>query len=295
MTTEGKLNLNGICAELGLEPQFLLELAERASGLYDTFDRPKRSGGVRTISVPHDKLKWVQRVFLSGLLCRIPMPPHVHGCVKGRSIVTNARGHVNRPLVINIDLSNFFGTISLQRVMAIFETMFNCDEATAETLARLTTYGNFLPQGAPTSPTLANIAALELDQHLIDICTKNKSPYEFHYSRYVDDITISGGNDLVFLLDEFYKAVEKNGFRANPNKLRVARPNCRQRVTGVVVNQKLNSPKKLIRKVRQQLYFCKKFGLKGHCEKLAIEPDLFLQQLKGRIGFIRMTRDDRGQ
>lgn len=292
MISDIQLNLGDICAELGLEPQFLLELADKASSLYETFDYPKRRGGYRTISVPNDRLKSIQRVLLAGLFLRVTMPAHVHGCVKGRSIVTNARGHVNKPIVINIDLTDFFGSIRFDTVFEIYRTHLRCDESLANTLARLTTYGGVLPQGAPTSPALANLAALGLDRELIEICDANKGPYAFHYTRYVDDITISGGNDLIFLVDEFYKAIENNGFRANPNKLRIARPNSRQKVTGVIVNQKPNPPKKLVRKIRQEIFYCRKFGLEGHCEKTGYEVEEFLRRLKGLIGYVRMSRPE---
>jgi|AGTN01.3.fsa_nt_gi Reverse transcriptase (RNA-dependent DNA polymerase). len=160
MEPNSKLSLNDICAGLGLQPQFLLDLAEVASSQYSTFDRPKKSGGYRTTSVPKNALKRIQRHLLDGFLASFQMPPYVHGCVKGRSILSNARDHVNKPLIINIDLTNFFGTINLEMVTNIFRETFNCDDDAAKTFGALTTYGNFLPQGAPTSPVLANIAAL---------------------------------------------------------------------------------------------------------------------------------------
>jgi RNA-directed DNA polymerase len=285
-----QLSLSDICQELGLQPQFLLELSEISSTLYTTFDVPKRSGGLRTLCVPKDRLKRVQRLLLDAFLSKIEMPPHVHGCVKGRSTVTNAKGHVNKPLVINIDLTDFFGSIGYDVVSQIFKTEFNCDKEAAQVLTRLTTYGNFLPQGAPTSPALANISALQLDRELIAICAKNGGSHQFHYTRYVDDISISGGRELALLLGEFYRAVHRNGFRANPKKLKFAGPSVRQRVTGVVVNETVSAPKKLIRKVRQQLYYCNKHTLQGHCERVGIDPEHFLNRIKGSIGYLRMTK-----
>ncbi len=98
------------------------------------------------------------------------MPAHVQGCVKGRSAVTNARLHLNKPIVINIDLSDFFGSVSFDAVNEILTTHFNFDERASEVFARLTVVGDGLPQGARTSPVLANIAALELDADIIELC-----------------------------------------------------------------------------------------------------------------------------
>lgn len=287
-----RLQLSDICFELGLSPQFLFSLSERSDQLYESFELAKKRGGKRRICVPKTALKNVQRALLQGFLSKYEMPRHVHGCVKGRSTVSNAAGHVNKPFVINIDLSDFFGSIKTARVLQIFKDVYGCDDETATLLTKLCTNQDALPQGAPTSPILANISALELDQELIAVCEKSVENYAFHYTRYVDDITISGGAELAFYLAEFYRAIERCGFRANPNKLRLARPNVQQRVTGLVVNQKLNPPKKLIRRVRQQLYYATKFGLISHCDKRNITPELFWQQIKGLIGYVRMSRLD---
>lgn len=279
-----------ICQELGLQPQFLLELSKNASSLYTVFDHLKRSGGVRTISAPKDALKRIQRLVLEGFLSKVYLPPHVHGCVKGKSIVTNAQAHVGQPLVINIDIVDFFGSIKFDRVLEIYRTYFNCDDEAAEVLTCLTTFGNFLPQGAPTSPVLANVAALELDEDLIRICQDKGN--KFHYTRYVDDITISGGIALADILEDLYAAVEKNGFTANRKKLKLSKPSARQKVTGIVVNEKISAPKKLIRKQRQLLYYCNKFGLDDHCKRKDIEIKRFIQETKGWIGYIGMTRPE---
>jgi RNA-directed DNA polymerase len=282
-----KLNIDDIGNKLGLAPQFLFEAAQIASSQYAIFDLPKRSGGLRTICSPKDELKRLQRIILESLLWNFEMPEHVHGCVRGRSIVTNAQPHVNKPLVLTIDLKDFFGSVGIALVNRIFQDDFHCDNKSADTLTALTTYGNFLPQGAPTSPTLANIAALPLDADLLAICNENLS--SFGYSRYVDDITISGDSKLAILLPQLYRAVHKHGFTANPDKLRVGRPSNRQKVTGVIVNKKLSAPKKLIRKIRQQLYYCGRFGIEDHCEREGILLEEFCSEINGLIGYIRLT------
>ncbi|MCA9813617.1 MAG: reverse transcriptase family protein [Cyanobacteriota/Melainabacteria group bacterium] len=148
--------MDDICEELGFDPQFLYELADASSSLYKVFDMPKRSGGFRTICVPADKLKNIQRLILDGFLGKIDMPAHMHGGIKGRSIATNAEVHVGKPLVVNIDLKDFFQSISVEAVRSIFSRIYNLDENAAEIFVKLTTYGNSLPQGAPTSSLLAS-------------------------------------------------------------------------------------------------------------------------------------------
>ncbi|MDX2107960.1 MAG: reverse transcriptase family protein [Candidatus Melainabacteria bacterium] len=292
MKIKSSKTFDQICEELGLRSQFLLELSMRCSSLYTTYDIPKRSGGTRTISVPDKNLKSVQRALLDIIFHRFEMPDHVHGCVKGRSIATNAKGHTNQTLVINIDLKNFFGTIKYAQVVEIFKNHFNFDDQSSEIFARLTTYGDCLPQGAPTSPTLANIAALKLDTAILDICKENLAPGTFHYSRYVDDISVSGGRELGLLIHAFYQSIFDLGFKANTKKLRIQRQSDRQKVTGITVNKKLNPSKKLVRKVRQQIYYCKKFGVAQHCKQVGIDPISYQEKIYGELGFIGMMRPD---
>lgn len=285
-----KLNIDDIGKQLGLTPQFLFEAADAASTQYMIFDLPKRAGGLRTICSPKNELKRIQRAILEALLWEFEMPTHVHGCVRGRSIVTNAQPHVNKALVLTLDIKDFFGSVGVELVKMIYQEQFNCDENTADILTKLTTYGNFLPQGAPTSPTLANIAALPLDQSILEICNQNLATFGF--SRYVDDITLSGDSKLALLLPEFYLAVKTHGFTANKNKLKVGLPANRQKVTGIIVNKKLSPPKKLVRKIRQQLYYCARFGIEDHCEREGTNPQEFLNQLHGMLGYIRMTEPE---
>jgi len=281
------LSLTEICSNLGLMPDAVLDVSQHSARYYTQFQRPKRNGGVRNISASHGCLKAMQRVFLDGVLAHFSMPDYVHGCVKGRSQVTNARVHINKDVVINIDLIDFVGSVSFDRVSQILMEKFNFDGDAAEIFTRVCISGGGLPQGAPTSPALANIAALPLDETVINACRDLAATSAFQYTRYVDDITISGGMELVALLPHIYEAIEKDGFRPNTKKTRILKQSIRQSVTGVVVNKKVNVPKTLLRKIRQQLYYCHKFGIKEHCENQSISPSRFLKKLHGSISYIR--------
>lgn len=273
-------------------PSAVLDVSQQSGRHYTKFERPKRAGGVRVISASQGRLKWMQRVFLDGVLACYPMPSHVHGGVKGRSAASNARMHVDRDVVINIDLSNFFGSVCFDTVSRILMEKFYFDEGAAEVFARLTVVGGSLPQGAPTSPALANLAALSLDEDIMLICRGVVSNDGFQYSRYVDDITISGGTELVALLPKIYESIERNGFSPNVQKTRILRRSIRQSVTGVVVNKKPSVPKTLIRKVRQQLYYCRKWGIKEHCEDQGVTPERFLKAIRCSIAYIGTINPD---
>ena len=292
MQVGSSLNLMDICSHLGLMPSAVLDVSQHSWRHYTKFERPKRAGGVRIISASQGRLKSMQRVLLDGFLTDFPMPAHVHGCVKGRSIATNAQIHVDQDVVINVDLSNFFGSVCFDTVRQIFIENFRLDEEAAEVFARLTVVGGGLPQGAPTSPVLANLAALALDTDIMRTCDDAVTSNGFRYSRYVDDITISGVMELVTLLPKIYECIERNGFSPNVKKTKILRRSIRQSVTGVVVNKKPSVPKTLIRKVRQQLYYCQKWGIKEHCESKGIRPDRFLKAIRGSIAYIGATKPD---
>jgi RNA-directed DNA polymerase len=285
-TALSALDVAGLCQKLGLVHHFVLDVAKEIGAYYEHFEIAKKKGGVRKISASTGRLKRIQRQILDGLLTPVVMPGHVHGCVKGRSIATNAAAHVGQDVVINIDLKDFFGTVNSATIQNIFQKYFGMEEASAVVFANLCTYQNHLPQGAPTSPALANLAALELDENILGMLKG-----DYNYSRYVDDITISGTKDLPSLLPQIYQAVEACGFVCNLDKTRILRQSMRQSVTGIVVNKKLNPSKRFIRKVRQSLYYCKRFGLHEHCESLDIKPHNFIREMRGRIGYIRMTQE----
>jgi retron-type reverse transcriptase len=286
-TAQSALDLAGLCQKLGLVHHFVLEVAKNPDVYYEHFERAKKKGGVRKISASTGRLKRIQRQILDSLLATVAMPAHVHGSVKGRSIVTNAAAHVGQDVVINVDLKNFFDTVDSATIQKIFQKQSGMENESAHVFANLCTYQNHLPQGAPTSPALANLAAFELDEMILAILKG-----DYNYSRYVDDITISGTKDIVSLLPQIYEAIEACGFTSNLEKTRILRQSVRQSVTGIVVNKKLNPSKRFIRKVRQNLYYCKRFGLNEHCESLDIKPHNFIREMQGRIGYIRMTQED---
>lgn len=286
------LNFDAICKELGLKPQFLFELSRAASQFYSSFETKKRSGGRRLISASEGELKRIQRVILRRLLSKKEMPLYLHGCIQGRSIATNASMHVRKKCILNIDLKDFFGTIGFDSVKEVFQVRFSADDEASEILARLTTLNGFLPQGAPSSPSLANLAAMPLDEEIIRICSENLGEGKFDYSRYVDDVTISGDVDLTDLVSDLYAAIERTGFIANQKKTKILRPCNQQKVTGVVVNRKMNPPKKLLRRIRQQLYYCEKFGFEEHCKERNIHLLDFIKKLRGEISFVRITQPE---
>lgn len=193
---------------------------------------------VRTIYVPSRQLSWIQNQIRHRLLLQLPVEDCVHGFVRGRGIVSNAQSHANRRClwVMNLDLKNFFPSISFARVMGLFRALFNLTPDAALRLARLTTHDNHLCQGFCTSPDLANFMAWKLDRRLMGLAAK----YEIVYTRYADDLTFSSENRRprpATIRDIVRRIVEDEGFALNEEKAAVMGVGRRQLVTGLVVGR----------------------------------------------------------
>ncbi len=239
---------------------------------------PKRSGGERVILAPKRELKALQRKVLDGLVAKVPTAPAAHGFVRGHSIVTNARPHVGKQVILKLDLKDFFPSITFPRVRGLFLSL-GYSFSVASTLALLCTeyerepFGRdetryyisigprHLVQGAPTSPGLANLVAWRLDQRLSGLAAK----YGFTYTRYADDLTFSGDKSEAAsqILASARRIIADERFVLNNAKTRIARSNTRQIVTGLVVNKQLATPRTLRRRLRAILHNARTQGLEA--------------------------------
>ncbi len=223
---------------------------------YMRFTIPKKTGGVREIAAPMPRLKRAQYWILGNILTPLEAHDAAHGFRAGRSIMTNANPHTGRRVVINIDLKDFFPSITYQRVKGFFVSL-GYAEKVAVSLALICTDSERdklhvdgrtwsiargsrrLPQGAPTSPAIANAIADRLDKRVVAAAQK----LGFTYTRYADDMTFSGdakpkSRDVARLLWQLRKIAEAEGFAFNDTKTRIMGSGTRQDVTGLVVNQR---------------------------------------------------------
>ncbi len=259
---------------------------------YTEFEIPKKSGEPRRICAPTGDLKGVQRQLADALwehqksiYEELGIKPNIsHAFEEGKSIITNAKIHRNKRIVINVDLSDFFDSIHIVRVCGFFEKNkhFNLPHEPAITIAQLACYQGKLPQGAPTSPIITNLVCQVLDMHLLSFAKR----YRLDYTRYADDITFST-NDRAFLetWDSFYaeleKKIRKAGFSLNEKKTRITYRDSKQVVTGLVVNKKISVDHAYCRKVRamaHSLYTNGSYSVDG------VEGNI--RQLEGRFAFI---------
>ena len=242
---------------------------------YKIFHIKKRSGGLRVIREPRRRLKNLQLKLLAYLYELSGKPkPCAHAFIKKRSIVTNAQTHLARPptFILNIDLENFFPSISFYRVRGVLKNApFNFSHEVATVLAQMCVVGNELPQGAPTSPFLSNQVCRSLDRDLMALAKRHRAIY----TRYADDITFSfsratsatlPSNICTFesgevgLGNELTAIIGRHNFRINPTKTRMSTRRKRMEVTGIVVNEFPNLKRDFIDRIRGALHAWEKFG-----------------------------------
>ena len=141
-----------------------------------------------------------------------------------------------------------------------------------------------LPQGAPTSPYLSNLYMLDFDAHIAQYCKE----HTIYYTRYADDLTFSSDSNI----DEYEltslvkKELNIIGLYLNNDKTKVMPRNTRQVVTGIVVNQKLQVDKDKRRKIRQEVFYIKKWGLESHLQKIGCCKKNYLKHLLGEMTFM---------
>lgn len=252
----------------------------------------KKPNQYRTLSVPSRNLKIIQRWILDNILYCVACDEVVTGFVPLKSVVDNAQPHVGKEYIYKFDLKDFFPSISRKSVYYLFLNLGYTSDL-SNGLATLCCFKGQLPQGAPTSPYIANILCTKLDNRINSFCRKNN----FSYTRYADDITISGDRTLVYYKKFFRKLITESGFIFNEDKAKLLRDGQRKMVTGVVVNNKLTVSRYNVRKLKQELYYISKYGLKGHINycNIPLPPKNYLKEIKGKINFIYMVDSNLGE
>jgi hypothetical protein len=278
----------------------------------------KRFGQVRLIESPKPRLKQMQRRILTGILDHIPPHSAAHGFRRGRSIATFAAPHVDKRIVLRIDLQDFFPSIRLARVQALFRTI-GYPENVANLLAGLCTNSTptdvwesmdregqdrrlhescllysqpHLPQGAPTSPALANLTAHRLDRRLAGLASSAGA----NYTRYADDLAFSGPQDFERVAARFQlhvcATVSEEGFSVHYRKTRIMREGVCQRLAGLVVNKRLNISRSDFDRLKATLTNCIRFGTQSQNREGHLD---FRSHLEGRLSFVEQINPAKGR
>lgn len=268
--------------------------------LYTQYTIPKKRGGSRQIEAPEERLKKIQKqinFYLQAHYLWIK-PKEVFGFVINPNdlepfcnIAENAKVHSNHKQVLNLDIKDFFPSLTAVQVKKVFTgPLFNFNEQMATAFTLLTTYKGKLPTGAPTSPVLSNFICEALDKDLILFAKEN----HLNYTRYADDLTFSSQQTIeTATIDQIKTLIQKHQLLVNEKKVHLKGANSKQTVTGITVNTKVNVDRKLLKKTRAMLHDLTVNGLETAAQKHfntnTSDPLLqnkFLNRLEGYINFI---------
>lgn len=267
---------------LGIDVDILNKMIFGTESFYHTFTIPKRDiNKLRTISAPYPSLLYVQQWILKNILNKLPVHSSAHAYRKNKSILTNVTPHLKNKVLLKIDLTDYFPNINMRRVISVFMNL-GYTQKVSFFLASLCTLDNGLPQGAPTSPTLSNIISYHLDRRLFSLTKK----YNCIYTRYADDIAITG--DYISLKTKSFiiSIIEECGFIVNQNKTYLSNNTNKRILTGISIsNGETRIPRKLRRTIKQEIFYLKEYGFYSHINKRKITNPYYLESLKGKITF----------
>ncbi len=273
----------------------------------------KRSGLLRLIEIPKSRLKAIQRQILDGLLNHVPPHPCAHGFRRRRSCLTYVAPHVGKAAILRMDLKDFFHSVSTTRVCALFRRL-GYPSTVARSLQGLCTHAvspslagapyqelswarqkrlrhKHLPQGAPTSPAIANLCAWRLDCRLQGL----SEHFGLDYTRYADDLAFSGSAELIGLapyLQGLVGAVAiEEGFSVNHRKTRLNTQAQCQRLAGIVVNEKPNLRRRDYERLKAILYNCIRFGPESQNRHGLVD---YKSHLAGKVAYVAWLNPSRG-
>ena len=276
--------LSSLEKDLGVSSKMLYTLSNQRHRHYRNVKISKGNGEFRQLCVPDDFLKAVQTKIALNLLAHEPISPYAKAYRPGGSTLKNAQPHVGMPVLLKMDIRHFFDHIFYPMVKEKAFPAERYSEANRVLLSLLCVHRDSLPQGAPTSPAISNIIMRDFDNSVGAWCEERN----IAYTRYCDDMTFSGDFDPREV-KRFVKAqLRTMGFFANDKKTVAVGSGQKQTVTGIVVNERPNVSAAYRRKLRQELYYCRTYGVGSHMERIHIDvsEDVYLRQLLGRVNYV---------
>lgn len=322
------LSLKHLSVLLNIPYNTLHKIVYREGEFYKVFPIKKRNGDNRWITVPNTYLmaaqKWINENILGIQSTQDLISIHSTAYKKKSSHINNALIHHGEKELIKLDITRFFESISERQVFNVFKEIgyknsvafiltrictrllpykkdkrflnkekrwfskyhFRCAE-TNKSIKRI----GHLPQGAPTSPILANLVCISIDKEISTLVTDLDLN---SYTRYADDIVISGDfiskDNAILCINDVSKILRNNGFKVNYLKTRYCNSGDRKIITGICINdtESIRVPNDYKKKIRQEIYYIEKYGLLNHCEKSNIKNPLnYLMRLEGKINYLK--------
>jgi len=259
-------------------------ISAKVDAHYYMFPISKGKTKKRWINAPRKDLKHIQNQILRQLLYQAPVHHVAHGFVPNRSIVTNARPHVGKKWVANFDIHSFFPSTKKTAVQQTINRHFSFSEEKTALITNLCTKAGELPQGAPTSPHIANLVMWDADTQLETYATE----HALIYTRYADDLTFSGSEIPQSIRSDISTIINTYGYSLAHHKSKILGQHRRQMVTGLVVNEKLNLPRPLRKRLRAIVHDIQSNG----AEHALSRSTMNIEQIIGRIALQYMWDRD---
>ncbi len=268
----------------------LYSITNNIESNYKIYKIPKNNGTYRTIYEPNSLLKHIQRKILNNILNYKSISKYATAYHKGISLLDNAEPHINKKVILKLDIKNFFENISF---LDVYNSCFSIEyfpKSVGMVLAYLCTYDDHLTQGSPTSAAITNIVMKNFDEEIGSWCESN----QITYTRYSDDMTFSSDFNPSEVIIKVRKLLYKLGLELNYSKIHIVHQNSRQLITGIVVNEKAQVCSKYRKEIRKEVYYINKFGLSSHIErsKSTINSKKYLEKLYGRILYVLQIDKD---
>lgn len=257
---------------------------------YKIYKILKNNGKCRTIYEPSSLLKHIQRKILVNILNNKSISKYAKAYHKGISLIDNAKPHINKQIILKLDIKNFFENISF---LDIYHSCFSIEyfpKSVGMVLTYLCTYDDHLTQGSPTSAYISNLVMKNFDETIGSWCDVN----QITYTRYSDDMTFSGNFNPSEVIIKVRKLLYKLGLELNNSKIHIVSKNFSQKVTGIVVNEKAQVCSRYRKEIRKEVYYINKFGFYSHLEKcnVNISPLKYLEKLYGKILYVLQIDKD---
>lgn len=271
---------------LGRSRLELIDLASKAIHFYKPFplkNKPRKFAKKldpvkkRWIDNPVDPLKAIQSRVQERILYPLLLPEHLLGGVKGRCIQDNARLHQGARCLITIDIKNFYPSIKPAQVRSVFQKTLNCSSSVAFLLTGLTTCRDRLPQGAPTSPLLANLVLSSFDSEIRSVCDE----HQIRYSSWVDDLAFSGDSPA-HVIGDVVATLIKAGFRVSHRKIKQMNSRDRKVLNGLVLGKFITVQKQYRARIRAGIHNFKSGKV------MAADAGAYVEGLKGNISYLRL-------
>jgi len=262
----------------------IYSITNKIESNYKIYKIKKKNGKYRTIYEPNPLLKTIQRNILANVLSNKPISKYAKAYQKGISLLDNALPHIDKKVILKLDIKNFFESIS-------FFDVYNCcfsieyfPKSVGMVLTYLCTYDEHLAQGAPTSSYISNLVMKDFDEEIGAWCDLN----HITYTRYSDDMTFSGIFNPSEIIVKVRKLLYKLGLELNNSKIHVVSNSSSQKVTGIVVNKKAQVSLKYRKEIRKEMYYINKFGLCSHLKRcnINVSPKIYLEKLYGKVLYV---------